>query len=41
MMILFGEPTLELDGRLPMDNNGYYRLELRKRCSSNNSCNKR
>ncbi len=21
-------PTLELDGRLPMDNNGYYRLEL-------------
>ena len=22
------EPTLELDGRLPMDNNGYYRLEL-------------
>ena len=22
------EPTLELDGRLPIDNNGYYRLEL-------------
>ena len=22
------EPTLELDGRLPMDGNGYYRLEL-------------
>ena len=22
------EPTLELDGRLPMDNNGYYLLEL-------------
>jgi len=22
------QPTLELDGRLPMDNNGYYRLEL-------------
>lgn len=22
------EPTLELDGRLPMDVNGYYRLEL-------------
>ena len=22
------EPTLELDGRLPMDSNGYYRLEL-------------
>ena len=22
------EPTLELDGRLPMDNNGYYRLQL-------------
>ena len=21
-------PTLELDGRLPMDNNGYYRLQL-------------
>ena len=21
-------PTLELDGRLPIDNNGYYRLEL-------------
>ena len=21
-------PTLELDGRLPMDSNGYYRLEL-------------
>jgi hypothetical protein len=24
------EPTLELDGRLPMDSNGYYRLELRQ-----------
>tara|TARA_Y100000004_G_C8706923_1_gene324200 strand:- start:98 stop:523 length:426 start_codon:yes stop_codon:yes gene_type:complete len=24
------EPTLELDGRLPIDNNGYYRLELRQ-----------
>lgn len=24
------EPTLELDGGLPMDNNGYYRLELRQ-----------
>ena len=22
------EPTLELDGRLPIDNNGYYRLQL-------------
>ena len=22
------QPTLELDGRLPMDNNGYYRLQL-------------
>ena len=22
------EPTLKLDGRLPIDNNGYYRLEL-------------
>ena len=22
------QPTLELDGRLPIDNNGYYRLEL-------------
>ena len=25
---LIMQPTLELDGRLPMDNNGYYRLEL-------------
>lgn len=24
------EPTLQLDGRLPMDSNGYYRLELRQ-----------
>lgn len=27
---LFDEPTLELDGRLQMDNNGYYHLELRQ-----------
>jgi len=26
--IILLEPTLELDGRLPIDNNGYYRLEL-------------
>ena len=24
------EPTLELDGRLPLDTNGYYHLELRQ-----------
>ncbi len=28
--LLFEEPTLEIDGRLPMDDNGYYRLELRQ-----------
>ena len=27
-IILIQEPTLELDGRLPMDSNGYYLLEL-------------
>lgn len=26
--ILLEEPTLEIDGRLPMDDNGYYHLEL-------------
>ena len=28
--LLFDEPTLELDGRLQIDNNGYYHLELRQ-----------
>ena len=28
--LLFDEPTLELDGRLQMDSNGYYHLELRQ-----------
>ena len=27
-IMLIQEPTLELDGRLPMDSNGYYLLEL-------------
>ena len=27
-IILIQEPTLELDGRLPMDSNGYYLVEL-------------
>ena len=27
---LLEEPTLELDGRLPIDSNGYYHLELRQ-----------
>ena len=28
--LLFDEPTLQLDGRLQIDNNGYYHLELRQ-----------
>jgi hypothetical protein len=27
-ILFLEEPTLELDGRLPMDDNGYYHLEL-------------
>lgn len=27
-IFLLEEPTLEIDGRLPMDDNGYYHLEL-------------
>lgn len=27
-ILLLEEPTLEIDGRLPMDDNGYYHLEL-------------
>jgi len=29
-IFLLEEPKLELDGRLPLDNNGYYHLELRQ-----------
>ena len=29
-IILLEEPKLELDGRLPIDSNGYYHLELRQ-----------
>jgi len=29
-IVLLEEPKLELDGRLPLDNNGYYHLELRQ-----------
>ena len=29
-IFLLEEPTLELDGRLPIDSNGYYHLELRQ-----------
>ena len=29
-IILLEEPTLELDGRLPIDSNGYYHLQLRQ-----------
>ena len=29
-IILIQEPTLELDGRLPMDSNNHYHLELRQ-----------
>jgi len=27
-MLILEQPTLEIDGRLPMDSNGYYHLEL-------------
>ena len=27
-VLILDEPTLEIDGRLPMDDNGYYHLEL-------------
>ncbi len=27
-MLMLEQPTLEIDGRLPMDSNGYYHLEL-------------
>lgn len=29
-IIILEEPTLELDGKLPIDSNGYYHLELRQ-----------
>lgn len=29
-LIILEEPRLEIDGRLPLDNNGYYHLELRQ-----------